>query len=215
MRPFTVINAEQRGPDWRKARAGRLTGSRAHIVLVKGRGGEPSKMREKYRLQLIAERINGEAHETFFSSADMQRGITLEPLAFAMYEAELGEMVRRTGFLSHTQFMAGCSLDGDIGDFSGIIELKCPMTAQHLAYRADPQSLLDDYRAQVRHNLWISGAAFCDLISFDDRLPKKMQLLRVRVERHNADIPAYTAAALKFLDEVENQYQLIMDGAYS
>lgn len=212
---FVVIDCEQRSPEWRAARAGRLTGSRASVVLMKGRSGERSKTREKYLYQLIGERINGEARETFFANADMQRGIALEPLAFAMYEASMGAMVRRTGFLQMDDHLAGCSLDGDIGNFSGIIELKCPMTATHLAYRADPQSLLDDYRAQVRHNLWVSGAAFCDLISFDDRLPKNKQLFRLRVERRDADIAAYAEAAVQFLAEVSNQFQLIMDGAYS
>lgn len=212
---FTVITCEQRSPEWRAARAGRLTGSRAALILMKGRGGEASKTREKYKYDLIGERINGEASETFFASADMRRGITIEPLAFAMYEAQMGEVVRRTGFLQMNEHLAGCSLDGDIGGFSGIIELKCPMTATHAAYRANPGALLHDYRAQVRHNLWVSGAAFCDLISFDDRMPKNKQLLRVRVERYDAELPAYEDAAVKFLKEVDSQYQIIMDGAYS
>lgn len=212
---FVVIECEQRSPEWRAARAGRLTGSRAAAILTKGRSGEPSKTRRKYLFQLISERINGEARETFFANADMQRGIGLEPLAFAMYEAQMGAMVRRTGFLQMTDHLAGCSLDGDINNFSGIIELKCPMTETHLAYRAQPQTLVDDYRAQVRHNLWVSGATFCDLISFDDRLPPNKQLLRVRVERGDAEIAAYAEAAIQFLAEVNNQYQIIMDGAYS
>lgn len=212
---FTVIECEQRSPAWRQARAGRLTGSRAEVILMKGRGGGESKMREKYLYQLIGERINGEARETFFKNADMQRGIASEPLAFATYEATMGTPVRRTGFLAMRECMAGCSLDGDINNFSGIVELKCPMTAQHLAYRAAPATLLSDYRAQVRHNLWVSGAVFCDLISFDDRLPPDKQFVRVRVERGDAEIPQYQAAAIHFLNEVEAQYQVIMDGNYS
>ncbi len=210
---FTVIECEQRSPEWRAARAGRLTGSKAEVIFMKGRGNEPSKTREKYLYQLIGERVNGEARETFFANADMQRGISLEPLAFATYEATMGALVRRTGFLAMNECLAGCSLDGDINNFSGIIELKCPMTAQHLAYRANPASLLNDYRAQVRHNLWVSGAVFCDLISFDDRLPPRKQFLRVRVERGDAEIPLYEQAAHKFLSEVESEYQHIMNEA--
>src|SRR6266581_1377275 len=96
---FTVIECEQRSPEWRAARAGRLTGSRAEVLYMRGKKtGEVSKVREKYALQLIGERIHGESRETFFASADMQRGIALEPLAFAMYEADMGALVRRTGF---------------------------------------------------------------------------------------------------------------------
>lgn len=213
---FKVIECEQRSPEWRAARAGRLTGSRADVIYMRGKKiGDVSKVREKYAVQLIGERFNGESRETFFKSADMQRGVALEPLAFAMYEATMGAMVRRTGFLSMNEHMAGCSLDGDINNFSGIIELKCPMTANHLAYRRKPGLLYDDYIAQVRHNLWVSGAAFCDLISFDDMLPKQYQLLRVRVERGDADIADYAERALQFLAEVENDYQSILQGEFA
>jgi predicted phage-related endonuclease len=212
---FTVIDAEQRSPEWRRARAGRLTGSRAQMVLTQGRKGSESVQRRDYRLQLVAERIAGEAQDNLYHNAEMERGNQLEPVAFAMYEALHGELVRRTGFLSAEELMVGCSLDGDINEFSGIVELKCPKMSTHLSYLADPTQLQADYFAQVRHNLWVSGAAYCDLISFDDRLPAHRQMLRVRIERYNAQLAEYEAEALKFLKEVDDHYQLIMDGAYS
>jgi hypothetical protein len=210
---FTLIDAEQRSPAWCQARAGRLTGSRAAVILAKGRKDGESVQRRDYRLQLVAERITGVAQENYFFSADMQRGIDIEPLAFAAYEAQTGEMVRRTGFLQHDTLMAGCSLDGDVNDFSGIIELKCPKLATHLGYLAEPYKLIHDYYAQVAHNLWITGAAYCDLISFDDRLPKAKQLIRTRIERYDAQIPEYEIETLKFLDEVSEAHTAIMGEA--
>jgi len=213
---FRIIEAEQRSPAWREARAGRLTGSKAQMVLTKGRTKDAeSVQRRDYRLQLVSERIAGEAQDNLYMNAEMQRGIELESVAFAMYEAIHGQIVRKTGFLQAEEVMAGCSLDGDIGEFSGIVELKCPKMATHLAYWANPAQLRDDYLAQVRHNLWVSGAAYCDLISFDDRLPPHRQMLRMRIERYDAQIPEYEAEALKFLQEVDDHYQLIMDGAYA
>jgi exodeoxyribonuclease (lambda-induced) len=211
---FTVIDFPQQSPQWRIARAGRLTGSMAHTILATGRAGKESVMRRDYRLQLVSERIAGEAQENLFFTRDMERGVVIEPQAFAAYEAQTGELVRKTGFLQHNSIMAGCSLDGDIGDFSGIVELKCPKMATHLTYLADPSALAGEYDAQVRHNLWISGAAYCDLISFDDRMPPHKQLLRVRVEAFNARLDEYEVEAKKFLAEVETHYCLIMDGAY-
>jgi hypothetical protein len=58
--------------------------------------------------------------------------------------------------------------------------------------------------------LWVSGAAFCDLISFDDRLPKHKQMLRVRIERYNAGVGEYEIEAMKFLSEVDAAYNTIM-----
>lgn len=210
MRKFIVIDEEQRSQAWSAARAGRLTGSRAHCILASGKGGKESVQRRDYRLQLVAERISGYSQENIFSTIEMQRGMDLEPLAFAHYEAATGQVVRKTGFLQHTELMAGCSLDGDINDFSGIVELKCPKMATHLSYRDDPEELRSEYTAQVTHNLWITGAAFCDLISFDDRLPKSKQFLRVRVEAYNADILSYEKEALKFLAEVDAKFTSIM-----
>jgi putative phage-type endonuclease len=208
---FEIINAEQRSPEWYAARAGRLTGSMAHTILMQGKKkGEPSKVRRDYMLQLIAERIAGAGQERLFWTADMQRGVDLEPQAFGAYEAQTGTLVQHSGFLQHKTLMAGCSLDGHIGDFTGIIELKCPKLATHITYSQSPQGLKDDYIAQVQHNLWITGAAYCDLISFDNRLPDHSQLIRVRIERYNANLKDYEAKALQFLSEVEAQYQEIM-----
>ncbi len=214
--PFTIIEAEQRSPEWFAARAGRLTGSRAADIVKKGRkAGEESFARRDYRNQLVSERIDPKhSQEPAFITHEIRRGIELEPLAFGAYEANTGSVVRKTGFLSCDQIEAGCSLDGDINKFSGIIELKCPKMATHLEYRADPKSFVKEYSAQVAHNLWITGAAFCDLISFDDRFPEPLQFLRVRVERYDAGIPEYEAEALKFLDEVKVFYHQLMDGVY-
>lgn len=214
--PFTIIEAEQRSPQWFAARAGRLTGSRAADILKKARDGKSESVaRRDYRLQLVSERITEAPQEDTFITAEMRRGIELEPLAFAHYEAATGTVVRKTGFLACTELRAGCSPDGDINNFSGLIELKCPKMATHFAYRSDPQSLVKEYHAQVAHNLWVTGAAFCDLISFDDRLPEKLQMLRVRIERYDAGVEEYALEAIRFLNEVDSYYNQIMDGNYT
>jgi predicted phage-related endonuclease len=216
MNNFNIIDAPQRSPEWHIARAGRLTGSMAHTIFMRGKKkGEESTTRRDYILQLVSERIDESSQERMFWTADMQRGVDIEPIAFGMYEAITGNMVQKSGFLQHKTLLAGCSLDGHIGNFSGIIELKCPKIATHITYFENPQALLNKYFAQVQHNLWISGAAFCDLVSFDNRLPGHKQMVRVRVERYDAQLPDYETAALQFLSEVDNRYQLIMDGAYA
>lgn len=213
---FTEIQAEQRSSEWHRARAGRLTGSMAHTITMQGKKkGEESKVRRDYLLQLVAERIDGESQQRVFHTAEMERGIALEPVAFGAYEAQTGELVYRSGFLSMNDHLAGCSLDGHTDGYTGIIELKCPKMATHLEYLDNPALLRNEYENQVSHNLWVTGAAYCDLCSFDNRLPPKKQLLRVRVERYDAALPDYEAAALKFLEEVDARYALIMDGAYS
>jgi predicted phage-related endonuclease len=204
---FTVIEAEQRSAEWFRARAGRLTGSKAWLVtdfLKTGARGESAKRRD-YRLQLVCERLTGlpqEDGDGFVTDA-MQRGITLEPAAFAAYEALTGEVAHKSGFLSHNTLRVGCSLDGHIDGFKGVLEIKCPKTATHLTYWRGKSEAPAEHLAQITHNLWVTGAEWCDFLSFDDRLPDGLQTFLARVKREDVDIAAYESAALKFLAEVD------------
>lgn len=208
---FTVCEAEQRSPEWFAARLGRLTGSRASDMLATIKTGEAACRRD-LRVQLVVERLTGLPQEDAYVSAVMQRGIDKEPDAFAAYEAHSGNVVRRTGFLAHVEHLVGCSLDGDVDDFTGIIELKCPKSATHLAYLKSG-ALPSTHRAQVLHNLWVTGAQWCDFVSFDDRFDPKLQLFVVRLARTTEleiEINAYEKTALKFLAEVEREYQDVL-----
>jgi hypothetical protein len=171
------------------------------------KSGEAAARRD-YRTQLVVERLTGQLQEDAFVSKDMQRGTDLEPAARDAYERATGHFVQATGFLSSTEYLAGCSLDGHIGDFEGILELKCPKSATHLRYlRAGV--VPSDYVPQITHNLWVSGARWCDFVSYDDRFPEALRLFRVRVERDASAIAAYEVKALAFLAEVEAEYQAL------
>ena len=118
------------------------------------------------------------------------------------YEAQTGVIVRETGFLALDDYMAGCSLDGDVQNFTGIVEFKCPKSATHISY-IDGGKLPSKYEPQVTHNLWVTGAQWCDFASFDPRMPANLQLFVIRVLRANVDIDGYEKAALAFLSEVD------------
>lgn len=204
---FTVHTAEQRTPEWFQARAGRLTGSKAACVTDFLKSGKESAARRDYRLQLVCERLTGKPQEDGdgYVNAAMQRGIELEPKAFAAYEALTGSIAERAGFLVHDTHLAGCSLDGHIDNFAGLLEIKCPKSATHLSYWRGPGTVPEDHLPQILHNLWITGAEWCDFLSFDDRFPERYQTFLVRVNRSEVDIAGYEAAALKFLAEVDTE----------
>lgn len=205
---FTVIDAEQRSPDWFAARLGRLTGSRAGDMLATIKSGEAAARRD-LRTQLVCERLTGQLQEDTYINAVMQRGIDCEPQAFAAYEAQTGTLVERSGFLSHTEHMAGCSLDGHIGAFTGILELKCPKSTTHLRYLRGGV-VPSEHLPQIAHNLWITGAQWADFVSFDDRFPPELQLFIVRVTRLESAIAAYEQKALAFLAEVDTEAAALM-----
>jgi len=204
---FTVVEADQRSPEWFTARLGRLTGSRAADMLAVIKTGEAAARRD-LRTQLVCERLTQTLQEDPFINAAMQRGIDCEPFAFAAYESLTGNLAVRTGFLSHNELMVGCSLDGHIGHFDGILELKCPKSATHLAYLRSGK-VPSAYLPQITHNLWVSGAAWCDFLSFDDRFPPHLQTFLVRVERNEQEIAAYALAASLFLSEVEAEVDAV------
>jgi hypothetical protein len=198
---FTILEAEQRSPEWFAARAGRLTGSRAADMLTTIRTGEAAARRD-LRLQLVCERMTGRPQEEGFVNKEMQRGIDLEAMARAEYEAATGLIVRTTGFLCANDIPVGCSLDGDVDNFRGIVELKCPKSATHLCYLRDG-IVPREYRAQLRHNMWVTGAEWADFVSYDDRFPTELQLFQVRLHRKDADIDGYEKEAFAFLKEVD------------
>lgn len=202
MRNFTVIEAEQRSDEWRAARAGRVTASRASDFLAKVKSGGYSTSRKNYLTQLVAERLTGQPQDDGFVSAAMARGIELEPAAFAAYEAVTGEMAQRVGFLSHNDLLVGASPDGVVGDYAGIVELKVPNPATHIGYLRGGV-LPSDYVPQVTHLLLVSGADYCDFMSYGPNFPAALQTFVVRVKRKDVDLETYERELLKFLAEVD------------
>lgn len=201
---FTIIDAPQRSAEWFAARAGRLTGSVAGLITATLKsGGEPAGRRD-LRTRLALERLVGRSLEDDYQNGDMRRGIELEPEALAAYEADTGQLVQQTGFLSHIKLQIGCSLDGHMGDWDGILELKVPRPANHLAY-VRGGVLPAEHRYQIVHNLLVTGARYADFCSYSPDFPPSLRLFRVRVERNEADIAAYTLIAKLFLDEVQKE----------
>lgn len=203
---FTPFFMEQRSAEWHQARLGLLTGSCADAVIAeRKRGTGELKERINLRRRLVCERLTGLSAENKKQTDAMQRGTDLEAVALGAYEGRTGIPARRVGFVKHDTLAAGCSPDGYVGEWEGIIELKCPLQTTHLEY-LEAGILPPDYRGQILHALWLTGAQWCDFCSFDDRFPAGLELLIVRLERTEAleiELAAYGATVEKFLAEVD------------
>ncbi len=205
---FIEIDAPQRSEEWRAARLGCLCASDAKDMLASVKTGEAAARRD-LRLQLVCERLTGKSADDVFVNADMERGITLEPHARIAYEFQAGVSVREVGFLRHADAMAGCSPDGVIGDVAGLVELKAPRTARHVSYLREG-GIPPEHRAQLLHQLWISGAGYVDFASFDPTLPERLQLFVARLVRVEKDIADYEKKALAFLAECDRDLAALM-----
>lgn len=204
---YTIIDCEQRTDMWYAARAGRFTGSVAYDAMHTIRSGAFGAGRKHLRMRLALERVIGKPQESAFTSDAMKHGIDMEPMALARYEAESGEILERPGFLQHSEILAGCSLDAAVmaGErISGIVEGKAPESATHFEYLRTRQ-IPEEYRWQCLHNTWISGAKWCDFVSYDPRFPEDLQYLCLRFTWTPKEIRAYEIAALAFLAEVAEE----------
>lgn len=209
MKAFTVCDAPQRSEAWFAARLGRLTGSRAADAMVTLKGGGEAAGRRNLRVQLVLERLTGKCQEQGYVSPAMLQGIEREEQAYAYYEALTGELLTRTGFLAHNELAVGCSLDGHMGDFESILEIKSPTPSVHLDY-VKSGKVPGDYLKQVTHALWLTGAAWCDWMSFNPDFPEPLRAKVVRVKREDVDIAEYEKKARAFLAEVDAEYDAVM-----
>ncbi len=192
---------EQGTPEWFAQRLGKVTASRISDIIAKTKTGVAAS-RGNYLAQLVAERLTGQTADSFKSGA-MQHGTETEPQARMAYEAETGLMVSEVAMIEHpTIAMSGASPDGLVGE-DGLVEIKCPNTNTHIA------TLLADkapsgYIPQMQWQMACTGRAWCDFVSFDPRMPEDMQLFIKRVPRDNALIAEYEAEVVKFLAEVQD-----------
>jgi hypothetical protein len=203
----TVVTTDQRSAAWYAARVGKLTASRAGDMLAAIKTGEAAARRD-LRLQLVCERLTGVSLDDGYINKEMQRGIDKEPEARAAYEALTGQLVLPCGFLAHPELATGGSPDGVIDGFTGLVEIKCPKAATHLGYlRA--RTVPKEYQAQITHLLWLTGAAWCDFVSWDDRFPAALQVSITRLTRASVDLKAYELLVRLFLAEVDREVEAV------
>lgn len=194
---------QQQSDSWWASRLGRATASRVKDIMAKGRGGAPSAVRQNYMMQLLCERLTGRREEGFTSAA-MQRGIELEPMARMAYELMQDCEVQEVGLILHPRIDGfGASPDGLIllDNCRRGLEIKCPNTAQHIAVlqsgKHDPQ-----YEWQMLAQMACGDLESVDFVSFDDRLPEELQYACFRFQRDEKRIREMESEVKHFLEEL-------------
>lgn len=194
------MSADQGTPEWLAERAGKVTASRMADVMATIKTGEAAG-RANYRAELVAQRLTGQV-EAGFTNAAMQWGTEQEPFARASYEILRGVIVEEVGFVPHpTIMMSGASPDGLVGS-DGMVEIKCPNTATHIAFLLDGK-IPSKYQLQMAWQMACCGRQWVDYASFDPRMPEYLRLKVVRYTAAEAGIPALEEAVKKFIAEVD------------
>lgn len=198
---------QQGSPEWFAARCGKVTASRISDIIAKTKTG-PSASRKNYMAQLVAERLTGIVEEGFTNAA-MLHGTETEPLARAEYEIITGEMVDQVGFIDHPEIeLSGASPDGLVSS-DGMIEIKCPNTATHIEYFVS-DVVPAKYKPQMTWQLACAKRQWVDFVSYDPRMPKRMQLFVKRFSPTYDEILSIENEVKIFLIEVEDTIQTLM-----
>jgi putative phage-type endonuclease len=197
---------EQGTPEWHELRRGKVTASRVADILAKTKTG-PSASRQNYLIELALQRTT-KAIEPSYTNAAMEWGTATEPQARVAYEVSTSKFVDQVPFIDHPTIQGfGCSPDGLVGA-DGLLEIKCPNSATHWEYfksKEPPKK----YFIQMQAQMAVTGAKWCDFVSFDPRMPERSQLLIVNVPRDSEFIVFMEAEIKIFLDEVEAEVKLM------
>jgi putative phage-type endonuclease len=197
---------EQGTPEWHELRRGKVTASRVADILAKTKTGA-SASRQNYLIELALQRTT-KAIEPSYTNAAMEWGTATEPQARVAYEVNTSNFVDQVPFIDHPTIEGfGCSPDGLVGA-DGLLEIKCPNSATHWEYykaKEPPKK----YFIQMQAQMSVTGAKWCDFVSFDPRMPERSQILIVNVPR-DPEFIVYMEAEIKiFLDEVAAEVKLM------
>jgi hypothetical protein len=162
-----IIDCEQRGPDWYRARAGIPTASMFKTVMASGKtAADDSKTRKAYLYKLAGEVITGEPMESF-SNHHMERGRVMEEEARAMYVFTTDNECKQVGFIRNGD--KGASPDSLIGQ-SGLLEVKTCLPHIMIEFLIKDQ-FPPCFKAQTQGQLWVAEREWVDLCVFWPNMP--------------------------------------------
>lgn len=205
---------EQRSEEWFAERAGKITASCMHIVMLerdrapfksgprKGQDKPPPKALTDYAYQLAAERLTGKPRKQASGKA-LAWGQDVEPAAIAAYQAETGDIVTLCGFVPHpTHAFIGASPDFLVNEDGGG-EVKSPESSEvHLETLLT--GLPPEHIEQIQGGLWATNRQWWDFVSFHPDFPQNLRLYVQRVTRDNEYIAKLESACLEMERDVQS-----------
>jgi hypothetical protein len=170
---------DQNSEEWLDLRRGRISGSDAAKLLVKGKGEQGFGVGALSLARKIAEEVvTGRVRQSFSNKAT-DWGHEYEPEAIAYYEIESLTKVQRVGYVEKDQWR-GVSPDGLITEVPIYLEYKC-LPVDHIAIvesnEPDPEHV-----KQVQWGLWCTQYPAAHLVYYHPWYPKKTRMKVFRIE---------------------------------
>ena len=152
MKSYEIVDVEQSSPEWHALRKRKITATDAVILMKESPWKTPSNLYH----EKISDRPPSAPNER------MQRGLDLEPIAREHFIRSSGVKVTPTVVVKD---WAMASLDGMSEDGNVILEIKCPGQKDHNI--ALSGHVPDHYRAQLQHQMYVTGLQETFYYSFD------------------------------------------------
>ena len=196
-----LTSFEQGSPEWKQARAGKVTASRAKDARDKLKSGAASGKQIAYACQVALERLSGQPADATFENWQMREGHVQEPIARAAYERRTGNLVDEVGAFATDDDLFLYSPDGLI-DGDGLLEVKTlfsPERIMTIVGNGDVSDFID----QCMFGLWLTGRQWIDLVVW---VPSLERLTIKRIDRDEDYIEAMETDLMAF-SRLVTQYE--------
>lgn len=172
--------------EWFEAKCGRFSSSESEKLFSKGKGANIFGAGAFTYFNIkTAEYFTGRMKSIPEVDAVM-RGLTEEMYARQRYEKLRGVTVEESGFYIYNDRFCGTT-DGQLPEEDGIVEIKCLNSESHAeicSFSSGEQlkKFSPKFYCQCQSNILITGAKFCDFISYDDRMKNyDLQIKIIRI----------------------------------
>ena len=192
---------EQGSPEWKQARAGKVTASRAKDARDRIKSGAASGKQIAYACQVALERVSHQTADATFENWQMREGHVQEPIARAAYERRTGNLVDEVGAFATDDDLFLYSPDGLI-DGDGLLEVKTlfsPERIMTIVGNGDVSDFID----QCMFGLWLTGRQWIDLVVW---VPSLEHLTIKRIDRDEDYIEAMETDLMAF-SRLVTQYE--------
>ena len=192
---------EQGSPEWKQARAGKVTASRAKDARDRLKSGAASGKQIAYACQVALERVSHQPADATFENWQMREGHVQEPIARAAYERRTGNLVDEVGAFATDDDLFLYSPDGII-DGDGLLEVKTlfsPERIMTIVGNGDVSDFID----QCMFGLWLTGRQWIDLVVW---VPSLEHLTIKRIDRDEDYIEAMETDLMAF-SRLVTQYE--------
>lgn len=198
---------EQGSPEWKQARAGKVTASRAKDARDKLKSGAASGKQIAYACQVALERVSHQPADATFENWQMREGHVQEPIARSAYERHTGNLVDEVGAFATDDDLFLYSPDGLIDD-DGLLEVKSLFSPERIVNIVGNGDT-SDFEDQCMFGLWLTGRKWIDLVVW---VPALEHMVIKRITRNEDAIEALEADLMAF-SRLVTQYETTLRAA--